>query len=118
MGILGFLLVYILNESQQIELQLAPGFIAFFAFLFAVSIGTFWEIFEFSIDQIFNTDMQKPMFRDLSGLTDTMWDMIVNAIGAFVISIAGWWYLKKKKDFFVKEWIRKFIMRNPRMFRK
>lgn len=118
MGILGFLLVYILNESQQIELQLAPGFIAFFAFLFAVSIGTFWEIFEFSIDQIFNTDMQKPMFRDLSGLTDTMWDMIVNAIGAFVISIAGWWYLKKEKDFFVKEWIRKFIMRNPRMFRK
>jgi len=118
MGILGFLLVYILNESRKIDLHLSPGFIAFFAFLFAVSIGTFWEIFEFGMDQIFGTNMQKPMFGDPSGLTDTMWDMIVNAIGAFLISGAGWWYLKKKKDFFVKEWIRKFIKRNPKMFQK
>lgn len=116
MGILGFLLVYILNESRRVDLHLSPGFIAFFAFLFAVSIGTFWEIFEFGMDQLFGTNMQKPMFDDPSGLTDTMWDMIVNALGAFVISVAGWWYLKKEKDFFVKNWIRKFIQRNPKMF--
>lgn len=118
MGILGFILVYILNESNRVELNMNPGFIALFAFIFAVAIGTIWEIFEFSMDQIFGTIMQKPMLGDPSGLTDTMWDMIVNAVGAIVISGTGWWYLKKDKSFFVKDWIRKFISRNPRMFQK
>jgi hypothetical protein len=117
MGILGFLLVYVLNESKRVELQMTPGFIAFFAFTFAVAIGAIWEIFEFGMDQIFGTLMQKPMLDDPSGLTDTMWDMIVNAIGALIISITGWWYLKRNRSFFVKDWIRKFIERNPGMFK-
>ncbi len=118
MGILGFLLIYILNESKRIDIHLTPGFIAFFAFTFAVTIGTVWEIFEFSMDQIFGLNMQKPMLGDPSGLTDTMWDMIVNAIGAIIISLMGWWYLKYEKDFFMKEWIRKFIKKNPRLFKE
>ncbi len=118
MGVLGFLLIYVLNESNRVDLHMTPGFIAFFAFIFAVAIGAIWEIFEFAMDQIFGTNLQKPMFDDPSGLTDTMWDMIVNAIGAFIISFSGWWYLKKDQSFFVKEWIRKFINRNPDMFKK
>lgn len=118
MGIVGFLLVYLLNESKRVELHMTPGFISLFAFLFAVSIGTVWEIFEFFMDQLFGFNMQKPMMGDLSGLTDTMWDMIVNAIGAFIISFMGWWYLKRKKAFFVRDWIRMFIDRNPRIFNK
>lgn len=118
MGILGFLLVYILNETKRVELNMTSGFIAFFAFLFAVSIGTIWEIFEFAVDETLGTNMQKPMFGDLSGLTDTMWDMTVNAIGALIISCSGWWYLKRDQTFFVKEWIRKFINSNPKMFRR
>ena len=117
MGILGFLMVYVLNESKRVDLHMTPGFIAFFAFTFAVAIGTIWEIFEFGMDQFFGTVMQKPMLDDPSGLTDTMWDMIVNAIGAIIISITGWWYLKRNKSFFVKDWIRKFIDRNPSMFK-
>jgi hypothetical protein len=118
MGIFGFLLIYILNESKRIDIHLTPGFIAFFAFTFAVSIGTVWEIFEFSADQIFQLNMQKPMMGDPSGLTDTMWDMIVNAIGALIISLTGWWYLKAQKNYFVKDWIGKFIEKNPRLFSK
>lgn len=116
MGIFGFLLVYILNESKRIDLHLSPGFIALFAFLFAVSIGTMWEIFEFSMDQLFGTNMQKPMLDDPSGLTDTMWDMIVNAVGALLISLFAWWYMRTNQSFFVKRWIRKFIDKNPEMF--
>lgn len=117
MGVIGFLMVYILNETDRVKLSLTPGFIAIFAFLFAISIGTFWEIFEFSVDEIFDTNMQKPMLGDPSGLTDTMWDMVVNAVGALLISFSGWRYLKKGKSFFVQEWINKFISRNPGMFR-
>ncbi|MCH2449033.1 MAG: hypothetical protein MK198_02690 [Gracilimonas sp.] len=118
MGILGFLLVYILNENKRVELNMTPGFIAFFAFTFALAIGSIWEIFEFSMDQFFGMNMQKPMFGDPSGLTDTMWDIIVNALGASVISFSGYVYLKRKKSFFVKDWIRSFITKNPQMFNR
>lgn len=118
MGIVGFLLVYLLNASTRVELHLAPGFIAMFAFLYAVTIGTLWEIFEFFMDQFFGLNMQKAMLSDLSGLTDTMWDMIVNAIGAAFISFMGWRYLQGKQTFFVRNWIRSFIQKNPSLFDK
>lgn len=118
MGIVGFLLVYLLNADKRVELHMTPIFISFFAYMFAVAIGSFWEIFEFSMDQIVGANMQKPMLGDPSGLTDTMWDMIVNAIGAFVVSFAGWRYLKRERKSFVMELIDKFIRKNPRFFTK
>ncbi|WP_205747351.1 hypothetical protein [Desulfopila sp. IMCC35006] len=118
MGIVGFFLVYTLNESKRVDLHMTPIFISLFACLFAVAIGTFWEIFEFSMDRLIGSNMQKPMLDDPSGLTDTMWDMIVNAIGAIIISSLGWWYMKRKRTFFVREWIRTFIRRNPEIFNK
>lgn len=117
MGILGFLLVYVLNESENIAIHMRPRFVALFAFLFAVTVGTLWEIFEFAMDQIVGTHMQKPMLGDPSGLTDTMWDMIVNILGALAISTLGGWYMKQRERSFIEVWIRKFIERNPRLFR-
>jgi len=117
MGILGFLLVYVLNESENLDIHMRPHFVALFAFLFAVAVGTLWEIFEFAMDQVVGTNMQKPMLGDSSGLTDTMWDMIVNALGALTISALGWWYMKRGECSFIEAWIRKFIERNPRLFR-
>lgn len=116
MGILGFLLVYVLNASQKIAISMTPQFVAFFAFMFAVAVGAIWEIFEFSIDSMFGARMQKAMFNDPSGLTDTMWDMIVNTIGAALISTLGWWYMKRDRRSFVDIWIQKFIDRNPDWF--
>lgn len=119
LGILGFLLVYILNESDEIDLHMNPGFVAFFAFLFAVGIGVLWEIFEFSMDSFFGTNMQKEMLGDPSGLTDTMWDLIVDTLGALVISALGYGYLKSgKKESFLERWIDKFIQNNPRLFNR
>jgi len=116
-GILGFLLVYVLNESKRVDIHMRPRFVAFFAFLFAVAIGGLWEIFEFSMDQFAGTNMQKPMFDDPSGLTDTMWDMIVNALGALIISILGWRHMNNGEQSFIEAWIQKFIRHNPRFFR-
>ncbi len=117
MGILGFLLVYVLNESENIDIHMRPRFVALFAFLFAVTVGTLWEIFEFAMDRFVGTNMQKPMLGDPSGLTDTMWDMIVNALGALAISSLGGWYMKQQERSFIEVWIQKFIARNPRLFR-
>lgn len=117
MGILGFLLVYVLNENEHVDVHMRPRFVALFAFLFAVAVGTLWEIFEFAMDQVFGTNMQKPMFDDPSGLTDTMWDMIVNMLGALAISALGWWYMRRDERSFIEVWIGRFIEHNPRLFR-
>ncbi|WP_111495230.1 MULTISPECIES: hypothetical protein [Marinobacter] len=117
LGILGFLLVHILNETERLEMHLKPGFVSFFAFLFAVGFGALWEIFEFSMDQLFGMNMQKAMLGDPSGLTDTMWDLIVDTIGALVIAILGWRYLRQGTgESFLARWINAFIERNPRFF--
>jgi uncharacterized membrane protein YjdF len=119
LGIVGFLLVHVLNETEKIGVYMKPGFVAFFAFLFAVGIGALWEIFEFSMDSIFGMNMQKEMLGDPSGLTDTMWDLIVDTIGALVISVLGYGYIKTaKNESFLEQWITRFIRGNPRLFRR
>lgn len=117
LGLLGFLLVYVLNENERVDLHMRPRFLALFAVVFAVAVGALWEIFEFGMDQIFGTTMQKPMFGDASGLTDTMWDLIVDTLGALFVGGLGWWYMKQQKRSFIEVWIRKFIERNPKLFR-
>lgn len=112
LGILGFLLVYVLNERADIDLHMRPRFVALFAFMFAVGMGALWEIFEFGMDQIFGLNMQK------SGLIDTMWDLIVDAAGALAISLMGWGYLRTAgSDSFLERWIGNFIRENPHLFR-
>ncbi|NQV70744.1 MAG: hypothetical protein HQ498_12030 [Pseudohongiella sp.] len=112
LGILGFLLVYVLNEKEDVELDLHPKFVAFFAFLFAMGMGAIWEVFEFSMDQLFGSNMQK------SGLIDTMWDLIVNGIAALMIAILGWAFFRTNtRDSFLERWIDNFIEKNPRLFR-
>lgn len=116
LGIVGFLLVYVLNEDDRIDLHMHPRFVALFAFTFAVAVGALWEIYEFAMDQLVGTQMQKPMFNDPSGLTDTMWDLIVDSLGALVISALGWWHMKHRRRSFIEDWILKFIESNPRLF--
>ena len=112
LGVLGFLLVYVLNEKEDVDLNLKPKFIAFFAFLFAMGMGAIWEIFEFTMDQVFGMNMQK------SGLVDTMWDLIVDGVGALVIAFLGWGFLQtSKRDSFLERWIDSFIEKNPHLFR-
>ena len=112
LGILGFLLVYVLNERDDVDLHMQPRFVALFAFMFAVGMGAIWEIFEFVMDQSFGLNMQK------SGLVDTMWDLIIDTVGAMIISLFGWSYLSKAgSSSFLERWISAFVDSNPRLFR-
>jgi len=101
LGIFGFLLVHVMNEHERVALHLRPAFVALFAFMFAVGLGALWEIFEFAMDSAFGTNMQK------SGLVDTMWDLIVDTLGAFVVSFLGWLDLRRGEErWFFHRWIR------------
>lgn len=111
LGVLGFLLVHVLNEHESIEMHMRPGFVALFAFVFALGLGALWEIFEFTVDQLFGMTMQK------SGLVDTMSDLIVDALSALAISLVGWRSLRKEQDTsFLQQWIQEFVRKNPRLF--
>ena len=118
LGLLGFLIVHALNTSKKVGLQMRPSFVALFAFLFSLGVGTAWEIFEFVMDQSFGLTMQKPMLGDPSGLTDTMWDLIMDAGAAAVISIAGWHYVKAPRRRYVDTWVARFIRRNQQLMKQ
>ncbi len=118
LGIFGFLLVYVLNGIPRLDLHMRPGFIAFFAFCFALSVGTLWEIFEFAMDELAGTNMQKPFLGDPSGLTDTMWDLIVDALGALAVTLPAYLYMRRGMASPIERWTGQFIARNPWMFRR
>ena len=99
LGALGFSLVSMLNHEVSHYVRLSPFFIALFAFSFALAFGSLWEIYEFSMDFIFKTNMQKYITYEgvvLVGneaLLDTMKDIIVDSISALSVSIFGYFYL-------------------------
>lgn len=110
LGFTGFLLVYILNKEERVQMYLSPFFMAFFAFTFALSVGALWEIFEFTMDNMFGLNMQK------SGLVDTMWDLIVDSIGALIAAFYGYLYAKKDEDGTFKNLLNTFIKMNEDLF--
>ncbi|WP_461204675.1 hypothetical protein [Clostridium sp. DL1XJH146] len=112
LGFSGILLVYILNRMEDVDVYLSPFFVALFAFTFAVSIGALWEIFEFTMDTTFGLNMQK------SGLVDTMWDLIVDSIGAIVAAVYGYLYERHEKTGMFETLFDGFKNMNPRLFTK
>ncbi len=106
MGILGFALVFILNRHRKTSVVLSPTFLSLFAFCFAQAIGVLWEIFEFAMDNMFGMNMQK------SGLVDTMWDLIVNTVGAAVVAVAGYFYVRGAKYPLFDRLLRRFLEEN------
>lgn len=114
LGIIGFLIVYIINKESKIDNHINSFFISVFSFTFAVTLGVIWEIFEFTMDQLFGLNMQK------SGLVDTMADLIVDSLGALLISILGYFYVKKTKRSspIFEKMIDKFLHLNQRLHKK
>ena len=92
---LGFILVDWLNKDEHVKLSMNPLFVSLFAFSFALMIGTLWEIYEFSFDSILGLNMQKARLEDgtpligNAALTDTMKDLIIDAIAALAVAVIG-----------------------------
>jgi len=57
----GFSMVMILNDNKRLTFDLSPFFLSMVAFCFSMTIGVLWEFFEFFMDMVFHTDMQKDM---------------------------------------------------------
>lgn len=109
LGLVAFLLVFALNQTDRIDLHLKPGFVALFSFTFAMAVGAVWEILEFGVDSFFGLNMQK------SGLRDTMWDLIVDAFGAFVFALTGYLYMRRGWGSPIFRSVESFVKSNPEM---
>lgn len=109
-GLMGFVFIFMMFQGDQYAAP--PWALSLFAFCFALSLGALWEVFEFAVDQIFATNMQK------SGLLDTMGDLIVDALGAVIGAGSGWLYLKYQTGHGFGGLIEEFIRRNPRFFKR
>ena len=55
----GFAMVVLLNDDERLTFDLSPVFLALVAFCFSMTIGVLWEFFEFGMDMLFHTDMQR-----------------------------------------------------------
>jgi len=112
LGIVGLLLVWTLNHNEKIEMSLNPLFICLFSFSFAISIGALWEIYEFTTDYFFGTNMQK------SGLVDTMWDLIIDTTGALFVSGSAYIYAKTGHKSRIMNEVQEFLSLNKAFFHK
>lgn len=55
----GFSLIDILTRNRQEKFRLSPLYVSLVAFCFSMTVGVLWEFFEYGMDVLFLTDMQK-----------------------------------------------------------
>ena len=79
----------------------------FFDILFIISISlavaSFWEIFEYFCSYYFHLDPQKVA---LTGVSDTMGDLIVAFLGSILVSISYYFEIKYNYNLLIKKFIK------------
>jgi len=56
----GLALINLLNNrNNNLAFRLSPKYVAIAAFCFSMTVGVLWEFFEYGMDNVFHTDMQK-----------------------------------------------------------
>ena len=58
----GFALWDMINRESKLKFRLSPIYLSLMAFCFSMTVGVFWEFFEFGCDMILHTDMQKDTY--------------------------------------------------------
>ena len=98
-GVISSLVSCIFLEKQELLRKEKAGFACLFMILFALGVSSCWEFFEFFSDKIFHGDAQ---YVKLTGVSDTMEDMLIALFGSILFS--GYCYIKMKKDqYFIKK---------------
>ena len=110
-AILGFSIIRLLNDSDNVELKLSPSFVAIFVVCFSITVGVAWEIIEFFADIFTGSNMQRysdsvtrEPFIGKAALFDTMKDLMLDSIGALVIAVISYVDLKKRKKHTTIKW--------------
>lgn len=89
-SLLGFIIIFKCYDNLDLNNKREMFLTVLFSISFAIAAGVFWEIYEFTMDILFDLHMQG------GGLFDTMKDLISNTIGAILTSIGFGAYLRYK----------------------
>ncbi|HET9647002.1 MAG TPA: hypothetical protein VFP34_02085 [Microlunatus sp.] len=114
LGIVGFIVAFLVDGTDRRPegIRISP-LVALFGFMFAVTLGVFWEIYEFVGDNLIpGLDMQVVE----TGPTDTMVDLIAGTVGAAVVAVVGNVSGRTGRHSFIVDVVCAFIRRNPKLF--
>jgi len=112
LGALSFSVIDLLNDAEKVKVSLSPAFVAVFAFSFAVAMGVVWEFYEFLLDGLLGLNMQKFALENgeslvgRAALVNTMADLLVDALGALLMSAVGYVSVKYRKG-----WVPRMLMK-------
>ncbi|MGN0191173.1 MAG: hypothetical protein ACI39U_05905 [Candidatus Cryptobacteroides sp.] len=108
LGILGYVIINTFNSVEGNKFRYSPIFVSLWVISFALAVGAIWEIIEFVTDGIFGLNSQQ--FLVSSGtydaseplvgheaLRDTMEDLMLDFAGSLLISVIGYFDLKKQR---------------------
>lgn len=105
LGLVGFVVVYLMNVKKTEKFSLSPGFVSVFAVCFALALSVVWEIYEYAMDTWFGYTMQE------TGLPDTMSDLMVNALGALIVGLLAYLWMKRRERLpFAPKRFKKYIL--------
>jgi hypothetical protein len=108
LGFVGLTIISVLYKGNK--LNASSLIVPILSFSLAFSISALWEIFEFSLDSLFNFNLQK------GSLNDTMTDLIVNVTGIALVSITGYLRIKSGKEGIISGVVVKFLEKYPKIF--
>ncbi len=109
LGFIGLAVFYTLHKDKI--LNTSPQLITILSFCFAFSVGAIVEIFEFGMDNLFGFNLQG------SSIVDTMKDLITNLIGAAIVSLVGYFYIKKGKMDVISKLVANVVEKNKGFFK-
>ena len=108
LGFLGLTVVY--TFFKHYKLSENSFAISFFSFCLAFTLGTVFELSKFVIDGIFNFSIHD------AGLFGTAGNLTVYLAGAFAVSYAGYFFLRKGKPILVSKFLEEIVEKNTKFF--
>lgn len=105
LGFTAFSIIHVLHKTSRISTS--PLLSAILIFSLTLSFETLWEIFEFTLDTLIHSGLQL-------GLKDTMQDLLIGMLGAFLVGIAGYNSIKNKSSILASTFITGLLERSPK----
>ncbi len=109
LGFIGLTIISFLTEAEIIDTS--PFMTVLLSFSLAFAMSGLIEIIQYFIDNMFGFTLQ------LIGTGNTARDLMINAIGAIVVSFGGYIYMKYTKSNLASNFITRFLEKNPKLFK-
>lgn len=122
-GILGYIIINTMNRFDGKTSKFSPIFVSFWVVCFSLAMAAIWELFEFTVDEIFGTNMQQYLVNGSmlskeepllghDALRDTIKDLALDFVGSIIPAIIGYIGLKKNKMGFTTIYLKKISSTN------